>query len=116
MAFFDAWRITPVFEHAPGPDTDQWDVDEERTAASQMEHYRSQQETPKDRHAFEISKAAVDALKELDDGLRIQLGGKDCISARRNCSQQNWPGHSRCYSRMALRENNNWHTANVQPV
>ena len=60
------------------PETDQWDIDEERTAASQMEHYSSQQET----HAFEISKAAVDALKDLDHGLRIQLGGKDCIDLR----------------------------------
>ena len=49
-----------------------------RTAASQMEHYSLQQET----HAFEISKAVVDALKDLDHGLRIQLGGKDCIDLR----------------------------------
>ena len=48
----------------PSPETDQWDVDE-RTAASQMEHYSSRQETPKDKHAFEISKAALDALKDL---------------------------------------------------
>ena len=77
MAFFDAWRITPSLKLAPeaqmyggppvdfSPERDQWDVEEERTVASQMEHYSSRQETPKDKHAFEISKAALDALKDL---------------------------------------------------
>ena len=37
-----------------------------------MEHYSSRQETPKDKHALEISKAAFDTLKDLD-GLRTQL-------------------------------------------
>ena len=86
MAFFDAWRIFPNWKLAPdaqmygqpkvdpSPERDQWDVDAERTVASQMEHYSSRQETPKDQHAFEISKAALDALKDLDEGLRTQLG------------------------------------------
>ena len=46
----------------PSPETDQWDVEEERTAATEMEQYGTQQESPKDSHAFEISRA-VDALE-----------------------------------------------------
>ena len=65
MAFFDAWRIVPQFEYAP---------------ASQMEQY-STQETPKDSHAFEISWAAVDALR-FDNDLRTELGSKDCIDLK----------------------------------
>ena len=98
MAFFDAWRITPTLKLAPdaqmygepqvddSPERDQWDVEAERTVASQMEHYSSRQETPKDQHAFEISKAALDALKDLDEGLRTELGDNDAIDVKKEAT------------------------------
>ena len=49
-----------------------------RTAASQMEHYSSRQETPKDKNALEIRKAAADTLNDLDEGLGSQFGPVLC--------------------------------------
>ena len=121
--FFDAWRITPSLKLAPeaqmygeppvvdpSPERDQWDVEEERTVAGQKEHYSSRQETPKDKQ-FEISKAALDALKDLDEGLRTQLGGKECIDAPEEATLNRILSHCRCDSRMAFRKNNIWHSA-----
>ena len=115
MAFFDAWRITPSLKLAPeaqmygeppvdpSPERDQWDVEEERTVAGQIEHYSSRQETPKDKQ-FEISTAALDALKDLGEGLRTQLGGKECIDAPEEATLNRILSHCRCDSRMAFRK------------
>ena len=99
------------------PERDQWDVEAERTVASQMEHYSSRQETPKDQHAFEISKAALDALKDLDEGLRTELGDNDAIDVKKEATLNHLGlGHRRCDSRRAFRKNHFWHSASMQSV
>ena len=96
MAFFDAWRIVPQMRFAPdaqgygepplnpSPEKDQWNVEEERSAAGRMEQFALRQETPKDVHTFEITEAAVTSLGEVDDGLRCQLDGRDACYLKGN--------------------------------